>query len=254
MSTLRWVAAARNHKGTQRAENEDNYYLNGKWMTAEAMNHGGRCTAESGASFQLYAVCDGLGGETAGELASLEVVRALEGLQDTYPRGLSDVELLCSLRVLTDRVYALMPGDDSHVGTTLVACLWQQGRLRVLNIGDSRAYRLRAGKLVQLTTDHSEVQRLVGLGLMTPYQARLSPRRHLIDQYVGLSSRDSAFQPELTRPLEVYPGDHYLLCSDGLNDMVEDDAIRRAMLRRGTLRRRWIRWCNKRWTTAAGIT
>jgi len=229
MSIRVWEAAARNHRGMQRAQNQDNFYLNGKWMSADAMEHGGRALAESAAPFQLYAVCDGLGGGVAGDLASLTAVMALQDWQTEWPEGVTIPELTHALRVLTDRVHALGAGGSEPAGTTLVACLWQQDRLTVLHAGDSRAYRLRAGKLTQLTTDHSEVQRLVGLGLLTPYQARLSPRRHLIHQYIGLPSWEEAFHPTVAKPLEVLPGDRFLLCSDGLHDMVEDAGIRRLL-------------------------
>ena len=224
-------AAARNHKGNLRTNNEDNFYLNGKWMSLEAMAHGGRMMAESAANFQMYAVCDGMGGEAAGEQASFEAAQSLAALQTSHLEGISNLELLAALALLTDRIHRLNKGSDEHTGTTLTAILWQGGLLRVLNIGDSRVYRLRTGIMTQLTTDHSEVQRMVNLGLMNPFQARLSPQRHLIHQYLGLSSGDTAFEPYLSTPQRVQTGDLYLLCSDGLIDMVEDESIRRILLR-----------------------
>lgn len=224
-------AAARNHKGLLRTENEDNFYLNGKWMSLAAMEHGGRMMGESAASFQLYAVCDGMGGEAAGELASHEAVQALGTLQGRHPRGITKLELLAALAILTDQIFLLSRAEKEHTGTTLAAVVWEEGLLRVLNIGDSRVYRLRGGMLTRLTTDHSEVQRMVDLGLMAPFQARLSPLRHLITQYLGLPSADTAFEPYLSAPLHVQAGDVYLLCSDGLIDMVEDDSIRHTLLR-----------------------
>jgi len=228
-----WVveSAARNHRGRLRADNEDNYYLNRKWMSPEAMAHGGRVLGESDGGFQLYAVCDGIGGEAAGEQASYETVEALGALQAAHPEGLSNLELLAAIAVLTDRIHGLVKAEEEHTGTTLTALLWQDSLVRVLNIGDSRIYRLRDGALTQLTADHSEVQRMVDLGLMTPFQARLSPQRHRIRQYVGLPSADETFEPYLSVPQRAHHGDWYLLCSDGLVDMVEDEAIRRILLR-----------------------
>ena len=231
MSEWHLETAARNHRGRLRVNNEDNYYLNGKWMSQQAMAHGGRVLSESDAAFQLYAVCDGIGGEAAGEQASLETVMTLRALQDSNKEGISNLELLAALSVLTDHICRLSQNADEHTGTTLTALLWQEGLVRVLNIGDSRVYRLRSGVFTQLTTDHSEVQRLVHLGLMTPDQARLSPQRHIINQYVGLSSADPAFEPYLSIPQRAQVGDLYLLCSDGLIDMVEDEAIRRILIR-----------------------
>lgn len=227
----RLEAAARNHRGILRATNEDNFYLNGRWLSPEAMTHGGRYLSESEAHFQLYAVCDGLGGEASGEKASYEAVSALGALQSANLNGLSEAELKAALYRLTDQIRLLGENDAERAGTTLTACLWQGGWIRVLNLGDSRVYRLRDGRLSRLTVDHSEVQRMVALGLMTPYQARLSPRRHLIYRYLGLSSADTEFEPYLSERIAAQTGDCYLLCSDGLIDMVEEETIRRLLLR-----------------------
>ncbi len=231
MARWRLEAAALTHRGALRPDNEDNFYLNGRWLSLAAMPHGGRMLAESGAAFQLFAVCDGLGGEAAGELASHEAAQALGGLQAAHQSGLTDAQLHAALRTLTDDVACLNPADDQRTGTTLAALVWHDGQVRAVNVGDSRVYRLRAGELTQLSRDHSEVQQMVDMGLITPYEARLSPRRHLITQYLGLDARDAAFRPYIASPQPARGGDVYLLCSDGLTDMVEDEAIRRALLR-----------------------
>ena len=234
MALWRLESAAQSHRGVLRPDNEDNFYVNGRWLSLAAMPHGGRVLAESVAPFQLYAVCDGLGGEASGELASHEAAQALGALQAVSFGGLTDAELSAALYTLTDQVACLSPGSGQRTGTTLAACLWQDGRIRAANVGDSRVYRLRAGELALLTHDHSEVQQMVDMGLITPYEARLSPRRHLITQYLGMPSRDAAFRPYLPPPQPARAGDIYLLCTDGLSDMVEDEAIRRALLRART--------------------
>ena len=221
------IAAARNHRGKLRTNNEDNFYLNGKWMSHAAMTHGGRYENESKGAFQVYAVCDGMGGVTAGELASHAAVQALHDVQVDFPDGLTNAQALSAITAITLHIHRLHDVAAEHTGTTLAACLLQRGMLRVLHVGDSRVYRLRAGQLMRLTRDHSEVQRLVDQGMMTPYQARSSPNRHLITQYIGMDPGDKDFQPTLSKSAEVMPGDRYLLCSDGLIDMVEDEAIRR---------------------------
>lgn len=234
MARWRLDAAALTHRGILRTDNEDNFYLNGRWLSLAAMPHGGRMLMESGAAFQLYAVCDGLGGEAAGELASHEAAQALGALQATHLNGLTDAELGVALRSLTDGVACLNPTGDQRTGTTLAALLWQAGQVRAVNVGDSRVYRLRAGELTQLSRDHSEVQQMVDLGLMTPFEARLSPRRHLVTQYLGMDARDAAFHPHLAPPQPARGDDVYLLCSDGLTDMAEDEAIRRVLARART--------------------
>ena len=232
----KWLleAAARNHKGILRQTNEDNFYLNGRWLSLDAMEHGKRMLMDSGAAFQVYAVCDGMGGETSGELASFEAVRMLGNMQTAYLGGMTEAEILLAIRSLSDEIYRLTNSEAERAGTTLTGCLWLDGRMRVINVGDSRVYRLRGGKLAQLTVDHSEVQQMVALGLLTPFQARLSPRRHLISQYIGMPSWDEAFCPYVSAPFAVRTGDCYLLCSDGLVDMVEDEAIRHLLLKART--------------------
>jgi protein phosphatase len=230
----RLEAAARCHRGALRPNNEDNFYLNGRWLSLAAMPHGGRMLGDSAAPFQLYAVCDGLGGEAAGELASHEAAQALGTWQATGHGGLTEAALVRAVRAVSDQVACLRPGSGQRSGTTLAALLWQGGHLRAFNVGDSRVYRLRAGVLALLTRDHSEVQQMVERGLITPYEARLSPRRHRITQYLGMPVGSTEVRPYIGPPALAQAGDVYLLCTDGLTDMVEDGDIRGVLLRART--------------------
>lgn len=231
MADWQITAAARTRKGRLNVANKDCFYLNGKTLPPETSGHGGKLVREGGEPFQLYAVCDGIGGDEAGSWASQEALRVLDELCQTYPGGITESELLFTLGRFTDRLFRLANGKSGPVGVTLALCLWQEGRVRIVNIGNSRIYRLRKGKLTQLSMDHTEVQQMVDLGILTPYQARVSPRRHVISQYVGLNSMDRAFQPYISPLLDARPRDSYLLCTDGLTDMVEDEAIRHTLLR-----------------------
>ena len=231
MARWRLSAAARNHRGHLRQTNEDNFYLNGRWLSREAMAHGGRLFMDSGAPGQLYAVCDGIGGHAAAADAALRTAEALCALQSAHPAGIPDEALLYALQSLTNalaRDFGGLPAGEA--GAALCACLWHAGRIRVLNIGHGRVYRLRGGVLHPLTVEHTEVQSLIEQGILTPDQARLSPRRHILTQYIGLASWAEAFRPYLSPPIPANPGDRYLLCSHGLTDMVEDAALRRALL------------------------
>ena len=225
----RLSAAARNHKGILRPNNEDNFYLNGCWLSEEAMARSATMARDSVAAFQLYAVCDGMGGEARGEQASLSAARAMATWQTSHLSGVTDQEIMTAIRALTNDVHALGQACGQSIGTTLTALLWQNGRVQVLNVGDSRAYRLRDKRFTQLTVDHSAVQKLVQMGMLTPEQARLSPQRHFISQYVGMASRERDFQPDLSPPIAARAGDRYLLCSDGLYEMVARAAIRHTM-------------------------
>jgi serine/threonine protein phosphatase PrpC len=110
-----------------------------------------------------------------------------------------------------------MPG----MGTTLVVAVFHDNKVTVGHIGDSRMYRLRGEDFQQITRDHSLLQEQIDAGLITPEQARHSQNKNLVTRAVGIDAEVAA---EI-HDHEVLPGDVYLLCSDGLNDMVEDDEI-----------------------------
>jgi protein phosphatase len=107
------------------------------------------------------------------------------------------------------------------MGTTLVVALFRDNRLLVGHVGDSRAYRLRGGRLQQITRDHSLLQEQIDAGLITPEQAAFSANKNLVTRAVGVE--DTVLLE--THQHDVQPGDVYLLCSDGLSDMLDDDTI-----------------------------
>jgi protein phosphatase len=177
----------------------------------------------------LFAVCDGLGGHAAGEVASALAVETLkrfrppENLQAESPReALLKLVQQANCEILQDQ--AQNP-DHRGMGTTLSA-LWipepAVGPAWVAQVGDSRVYRLRDAKLEQLTEDHSPVFRLFKRGLLTKEELRLHPQKHIVEQTLGL-------RPEVkcdVLPATAWVDDIFLLCSDGLTDCVSDEEIR----------------------------
>jgi PPM family protein phosphatase len=107
------------------------------------------------------------------------------------------------------------------MGTTLVVAVFRGMRLLVGHVGDSRAYRLRAGRLQQITRDHSLLQEQIDAGLITPEQAAFSANKNLVTRAVGVE--DTVLVE--THLHEVQPGDLFLMCSDGLSDMLDDVSI-----------------------------
>ncbi|HNW87244.1 MAG TPA: protein phosphatase 2C domain-containing protein [Candidatus Limiplasma sp.] len=221
-------AAACNDKGRVRGNNEDNFYLNGRWMGLETMDAGGTYTAENIARTQLYAVCDGMGGESAGEKASCQAVTELHELMQKYPNGISDTAFTQELNIISENIHKNASGQGLRSGTTFAGCLWQNGKMRIAHVGDSRVYRLRGGVLKQMTVDHSEVQRLLAMGVITPSQAKTHPKRHVITQYLGMPSTEIRIDPNLTT-VDIRCGDRFVLCSDGLSDMVEETQLKRVL-------------------------
>ncbi|MDG4790624.1 protein phosphatase 2C domain-containing protein [Micromonospora sp. WMMD1102] len=174
------------------------------------------------AGSRLVAVADGMGGAPAGEVASEIVISSLAPVE----RSAADVEpvaaLLAAIDTATARIRAVTDADQATegMGSTVTAMLLAGRRLAVAHVGDSRGYLLRTGRLAQLTRDDTFVQELVDQGGLTPEEARRHPQRSLVTRVVQGGPLEPA-----TVALIAQPGDRLLLCSDGLSDVVDDDAL-----------------------------
>lgn len=172
----------------------------------------------------LLAVADGMGGHAAGELASSTAIATLAELDSEELTGEDVLSALDDAIVTSaERMAQFVQADPSRagMGTTVTAMAWRGGRIAVIHVGDSRAYLLRDGELSQITRDHTYVQSLVDAGRITAEEARRHPKRNLM-----LRAIDGNQIPERDLSIrEAQAGDRYLLCSDGLCGVVEDDAI-----------------------------
>ncbi|HXP19302.1 MAG TPA: PP2C family serine/threonine-protein phosphatase [Streptosporangiaceae bacterium] len=176
----------------------------------------------------LLAIADGMGGHAAGEVASAVAISALAPLD-------ADTTGLDMLRALADAVteanttlHDITQSDPSTegMGTTLTALLWSGSEVALCHIGDSRAYLLRDGAFYQITHDHTLVQSLVDEGRLTREAAASHPQRSLVMR--ALQSSIPA-DPDLTM-LQAELGDRYLLCSDGLSDVVSDETLQKTLM------------------------
>ena len=170
----------------------------------------------------LFAVADGVGGAQAGEIASRIAAAALEELPPDA-RGAEPLAVL--LLEANNRIYKQSLDDSSLAGkgTVVTVLLFDEstGTVSTGHVGDSRAYRMREGALVQLTTDHSLVGELVRAGRLSTEEAESHPHRSVITRAVGTE----AIVEVDTATLATEPGDLYLICSDGLTDLVRDEDI-----------------------------
>ncbi len=179
----------------------------------------------------LAVLADGMGGYNAGEVAShmatsfidTELGRWLREASDQA----SDADVRRAMEICVDNANrAIFNAANSNVqyagmGTTLVVAVFRDTRLLLGHVGDSRCYRLRGGRLQQMTRDHSLLQEQIDAGLITPEQAAFSANKNLVTRAVGVE--DTVLLE--THQHEVAPGDLYLMCSDGLSDMIDDAAI-----------------------------
>lgn len=184
----------------------------------------------------LVVLADGMGGYKAGEVASAitiqtvveEVRNGLKGMkrgQVDEASGYTQETLLLKKsiekanQVITQTAKA-QPQCEG-MGTTVVGALFYDNRICIAHVGDSRLYRLRERQFTQITLDHSLLQELISRGFYTPEEARKSLNKNLVTRALGV---DSSVDVEVQEDV-VLTGDVFLLCSDGLSDMVEDDDI-----------------------------
>ena len=184
----------------------------------------------------LSVLADGMGGHLGGEIASsLSVNTIIESLQQNLPAinnaqadsnaGVTQ-ESICvqdAIEQANDLIYRKSRSDPAlrGMGTTIVVLLLFDNRLSLAHIGDSRCYRLRDNQFDQITKDHSLIQELIDRGFYTPDEARKSLNRNLVTKALGI---DPSITPDVQEEL-VMKNDIYLLCSDGLSDLVEDEDI-----------------------------
>lgn len=175
---------------------------------------------------RLVALADGMGGYNAGEVASSMVTSFIKTelgrwLLEATDQA-SDAEVKRAMDICVDNANrAIFNAANSNpqyagMGTTLVLGVFRQGRLLLGHIGDSRAYRLRGGRMTQITHDHSLLQEQIDAGLITQQQAAVSASRNLVTRALGV---EELVLLEINE-FEVRPDDLYLLCSDGLSEMV----------------------------------
>lgn len=179
----------------------------------------------------LYFVADGMGGHSAGEVASDIAVTTLSDLlSDVVANGLTADELAAAIRHANTAILAEAVRDRAKAGmgttiTGLAVADPEYRRALVANVGDSRTYLWRHGELRQITKDHSHVQSLVDRGAITRAEARVHYQRNIVLRAMGID-------PELdvdVFEIDIEDGDRFIVCSDGLVDEADDDAIEMAI-------------------------
>jgi serine/threonine protein phosphatase PrpC len=200
---MRFECASRTNVGLKRKINEDSLFVD----------------SERG----LWAVADGMGGHDAGEVASATVVEALRNLprvENLDELGSAAKDALAGAnRQLID--LARSSGSQQSIGTTVVGIAIADGAFRCFWMGDSRAYRFRDGYLSRISRDHSLVQKLIDAGMLSPEDAEHHENANVVTRAVGVSEQ---VEVDVVSG-DAVPGDQFLLASDGLTRVVEDDEI-----------------------------
>lgn len=219
---MRIEAAVRSDRGRVRKNNEDNFFFAGESMALTHMDAGAALRRTNDDLRQLYAISDGMGGEDAGEEASTMAAALVGELYGVS--SLTDDALLSFAEYVNDRVASLRT-DGRRAGATLVLAALDLSGLRLLHVGDSRAYRFTQNTLVQCTRDHTEAEQMATMGLLEDTADVRRLGRNALTQHLGMPSGKALIDPCLSEPVPLVPGDLWLLCSDGLTDMLPDAQI-----------------------------
>lgn len=203
---MRFTSHALTHVGLVRRRNEDAFLDR----------------PELGPDLGLWAVADGMGGHSEGDYASARIVAALGQIRPPGDLGQFIAAVTGQLREVDTelRIRAARLGPSAAIASTVVVLIATADEFAVLWAGDSRAYRWRNGELRRLTVDHSHVQELVEAGLLPAEEAAFHPQSHIVTQAIGAGRLEFG---TLRQPLVA--GDRFLLCSDGLTNMVGDGDI-----------------------------
>jgi protein phosphatase len=185
----------------------------------------------------VYLVCDGMGGHAAGQIASELSAKTFIDVYLHHPSEEPKVAMgagvTAACRYLMD-VGRAVPARKG-MGTTLSGLILLQDRAYIVQVGDSRVYRLRENLLEQLTEDHTYIDEMLKMGMMTPAEAEASPYKHVITRAI---TTDGEVTPDLFEH-ELQAGDVFLLCSDGLINHVEDPTIADVLANDGPAEAAW---------------
>lgn len=222
-------------KGNVRSKNEDNFYLNGLIMKKTDNSDFCNYSLNTAENHFIFAVCDGMGGEEAGEEASFT---AVQSLCDMYV-SLESKEFnnIAHLKNFIDHyvdasntlIFKHSQSISKHMGSTLASVVFFEDVAMALNIGDSRVYLFRNSDFIQLTTDHTEAERLIRLGILDRTTARLHKSKNMLTRHLGVSPQCGKMEADYSDEIIVQKGDLYLICSDGLTNSINDGELRNCL-------------------------
>ena len=207
------------NNGKRRANNEDNFFFNSTCLQLEHDGLEKTIYMNSPVNWGLmFAVFDGMGGENFGEVASYSAAKCLKKKEGNYFFLSEEKHLISLCKRANEEVYlAAQAQGTEHMGTTMASLLFTPRNGYACNIGDSRAYRLRNGELLQISLDHVD------------RRPNMNTKKAPLSQYLGMDPNEIIIEPYIAKK-KLRRGDIFLLCSDGLTDMVSNREIRDILL------------------------
>lgn len=206
--------------GNVRTNNEDNFNVQGVYRT-DFSKKKFEYSGEYNQSMVVAAVFDGMGGEEAGEVASLIAAENLqtENIEDIYAVAEANIKLI------NDKICSFMDANGSRSGTTLAALYINESTAISCNIGDSEVYLFRKGSLNRISKIHNKAQMLIDMGVINAEDARSNRGKYVLTQYLGIKKEEMTLSPAFSEEIKLELGDRFLICSDGLSDAFSEKEL-----------------------------
>lgn len=221
----RLIAACGSNRGNRRPNNEDNFYFDGEILSAESLGTRSCYTLDKALNdYNLLAVFDGMGGGDYGEVASNEAASTAAHFINSGEINPADITPSLNNMCKEMNLRVFERGCDLgayNMGTTIVSLFFYSGQFWVCNVGDSRAFALRQGTLVQLSKDHTDAHILKDQGITN--------RKPYLTQYLGINPEETEIVPYI-KSFRFTSGDKFLICSDGVTDMVSENDIKNVLI------------------------
>lgn len=210
--------------GISRNNNEDNYYLNGKIAKFELQD-------QNSTAFQppitdgVFAVFDGMGGQSRGEFASFCAAQTLNKYQNEILRGgINKVNKY--IADVNNQICEEMNRNNERIGSTAALLTITDGVAQAYNLGDSSIYHLSKNKITKLTRDHTVAEQLYRMNALTEEEARRDVRRHRLTKHFGME-KESDIRPFVSGNIRIANGDMFLLCTDGITNAVNEKELKK---------------------------
>ncbi len=226
-------AAARSEIGKVRKNNEDNLCIDGELFSAIQLDEGVRF-ADAFDFPCVIGVCDGMGGQDNGEFASAVTAQAIAEFRDALCGDDCCEAIAQFAKTANARICGEITATGKRIGTTGALAIFKPDAVTAANVGDSRIYHFQNNRLSRVSVNHTEAQMKINMGLMTPEQAETDASRHRLTQYFGMFEDEMVLSPAVCQKSPLI-GDIYLICSDGLTDMVPDESIESIIARGGNV-------------------
>lgn len=222
MKKITLSAALKSGMGRIRTNNEDAYYFNGKFAEMKEMDQETSLECAGLEDTALFAICDGMGGCENGEVAAYTAVSGMPRLQS----ALKTTDFSSATTKWVEETGEAISQAARDGGCTLALLYIQSGEIHIAHIGNSRIYKFSHGKLLRMTKDHSKLQVLLDAGLLSEKDAGSYPQRHVITRALGMNEEENGkCMATIHEPVPAENQDRYLICSDGVTDMLSDNRI-----------------------------